>query len=650
MRICIRLVLALVFAAAFPALLCAQFQEPTTEELKMTADPKAPGASAVYLYREERTDDLLHFHTYYSRIKVLTEKGKELATVQIPYEKGKFQVAAIQGRTIHPDGTVIPLTAKPSDLLDFKGAGRQFNQMVFTLPSVEVGSILEYRLQLRYSDDALSSPDWIIQQPYYIHKAHYFFNPDYNNGHVITNSRGEVLDGLMYSRRLGPGEYVVKDSQNRFTLDLTDIPALPDEDWMPPLNSIRYSVDFFYTSANSGNEFWEKEGRFWAKNADHFASPSGSLKSAVAGIVSAGDSEDAKARKIYAAVMKIKNTDFIANSSNAHSSGNKDASGVWKQQSGSSDEIAMLYVALARAAGLKAWPMEVVNRKRATYDPTYLSMSQFDDYIAIVQIGGNEIYLDPGEKLCSFGTLHWQHELAHGIRMTDKGTAIEMTPAGTPKSASIQRTADLTVDEHGAVSGTVRMVMNGQEALYWRQLAQVKEATEVGNEFSESIRSTLPDGVQANFSQFEGLDGFDSDLVAVAKVSGSLGSATGKRLILPGLFFEARGKYPFVSNESRTAPIDHHFATMEQDEATYRLPAEFKIDSSPKAANVSWGDHGTMTVRSSMKDGSITISRALVRNSAVLDAGYYKNLREFYQSMSEADQQQVVLVHTGSGI
>jgi len=89
---------------------------------------------------------------------------------------------------------------------------------------------------------------------------------------------------------------------------------------------------------------------------------------------------------------------------------------------------------------------------------------------------------------------------------------------------------------------------------------------------------------------------------------------------------------------------------MEQDEATYRLPAEFKIDSSPKAANVSWGDHGTMTVRSSMKDGSITISRALVRNSAVLDAGYYKNLREFYQSMSEADQQQVVLVHTGSGI
>jgi len=44
------LLLPLVFAA--PALLIAQFQDPTPEEFKMTADPKAPGAAAVYLYYE----------------------------------------------------------------------------------------------------------------------------------------------------------------------------------------------------------------------------------------------------------------------------------------------------------------------------------------------------------------------------------------------------------------------------------------------------------------------------------------------------------------------------------------------------------------------------------------------------------------------
>jgi hypothetical protein len=50
----------LSLALASPALLRAQFQDPTPDELKMTADPKAPGASAVYLYREEATDDATH--------------------------------------------------------------------------------------------------------------------------------------------------------------------------------------------------------------------------------------------------------------------------------------------------------------------------------------------------------------------------------------------------------------------------------------------------------------------------------------------------------------------------------------------------------------------------------------------------------------
>src|SRR5580658_2912327 len=151
---------AIVLLASASVSVLGQFQEPTAEELHMTADPKAPGAAAVYLYLEEKTDDAVHFHSYYARIKVLTEKGKDLATIRVPYEHGPFQVAAIEGRTIHTDGSIVKLAAKPSDLMAYRGGGHQYNQMTFTLPSVEVGSILEYRLQIRYSEDTVSSPTW----------------------------------------------------------------------------------------------------------------------------------------------------------------------------------------------------------------------------------------------------------------------------------------------------------------------------------------------------------------------------------------------------------------------------------------------------------------------------------------------------------
>jgi hypothetical protein len=66
----------------------------------------------------------------------------------------------------------------------------------------------------------------------------------------------------------------------------------------------------------------------------------------------------------------------------------KNAEDVWQQKSGSGDDLALLYVALARAAQLDVWPMKVVDRTRATFDPNYLSTSQLDDYIAIVQLNG----------------------------------------------------------------------------------------------------------------------------------------------------------------------------------------------------------------------------------------------------------------------
>jgi hypothetical protein len=155
----------LLLALASPAILFAQFQQPTPDELKMTADPKAPGAAAVYLNVEEVANDPLHFQSFYARIKVLSEKGKELATVEVPYLQRNFQITDIKARTIHADGTIIPLTGKPADLLVSKtktktGENFQVDKKVFTLPSVEVGSILEYRYELRYDDDEYSSPSW----------------------------------------------------------------------------------------------------------------------------------------------------------------------------------------------------------------------------------------------------------------------------------------------------------------------------------------------------------------------------------------------------------------------------------------------------------------------------------------------------------
>ncbi|MGD0735222.1 MAG: DUF3857 domain-containing protein [Terracidiphilus sp.] len=638
----------LLLAAASPALLFAQFQQPTDEELKMTADPKAPGAAAVYLYREETTDDALHYQTFYERIKILTEKGKELATIHIPYLHGTFKVSDIRGRTIHPDGTVIPLTTKPSDLMDSKTTTRQVNQVVFTLPSAEVGSILEYRLQIRYDDDIVFSPQWEIQQPFFVHKAHYHWSPMLGGGRYISDSKGRVLNNLMWATVGFPRDSVVKDSQNHFTVDLTDIPAIPDDDWMPPLNTLKWKVDFYYTYAYAGKQFWDDELKSWTKNAERFTNPSGQLKDAVSQIVAPSDTEEQKARKIYAAVMKLDNTRFGRAKSDAERKAEKlktvkAAEDVWKQQSGSDDDMALLFVALGRAAGLKVWPMEVVDRSKAFFDPLYLNSDQLNDYIAVLDLGGKDVFLDPGQKMCPFGALSWNHSLASGFRLSDKGAAFATTPSEPYKSAVMQRDADLTIAADGSTDGSIRYIMTGPQALRWRQLALQNDADEVKKRFNESIRADMPDGVDVDFDHFLALDDYNVNLMAIVKVSGNLATATGKHFFLPGLFFESHAKHPFVAQDKRLVPIDVHYASMENDEVVYHLPPGFTVESAPQPTTLSWPNHAMLKISSVTKDSDVTVSRAFAHNYAILDSKEYSDLHDYYQKVATADQQQLVL-------
>jgi len=178
--------LLLLLVAASPLVARAQFPAVSKEELNMTSDPKAPGAAAVYLYREDTEDDPHAFRTVYARIKVLTEAGKSAAVVQIDFPKtfvfnalgnnfsrlasgsatnwslpaiehagedqpwdtesyvGKVEIGALEGRVTHLDGSVVPLAGKASELLKVS-KGHRGSETTFTMPGVEVGSVIEYR-------------------------------------------------------------------------------------------------------------------------------------------------------------------------------------------------------------------------------------------------------------------------------------------------------------------------------------------------------------------------------------------------------------------------------------------------------------------------------------------------------------------------
>jgi hypothetical protein len=628
---------------AFP-----EWQQPTSDELKMTADPAAPDSPAVYLFLEEKVDDNLHYHSFYARIKILTEKGKEMfGDIALPYEAQVFNITDISGRTIHSDGTVIPFSGKPLEKLVMHSGDRRVMEKVFSMPDVQVGSIIEYRWQLRYDNNTLSSPNWYIQQPVFVHKAHYHFNAT-KSSHVITSKEHgheNVANGLSFSYSL-PAGVKVREGLDGFDLSVENIPALPDEDYMPPFQSFSYRVTFYYSPWLSVEDYWKNQGKYWTKEVDRFADVSARIKTDAQAIVAPGDSDQQKAQKIYEAVMQLENTSFTRTHSALENKAEglkvKTAADIWDQKRGSDDEIARLYLALARAVGLKAYQMIVVNRDQNVMQQAYLNWDQMDDEIVIVSIGGKEVYLDPGQRYCEFGKLHWKHTWTNGVRQTDNGTAIAMTPGMEYAANREDRYANLKLDADGTVHGQIRIAMTGVQALRWRQQALRGDEAEVKKAFEDSLQPQMPPGVQAKTNHFISLNDSKTMLMAIVDVSGSIGTATGKRVFLPAIFFEASSKPLFVASK-RENVVDLHYPRMIQDQVMIDLPENLGVESLPQKSEVKFLPFATYASAFGVKGSQFQYARSFVLGTPFYKPDEYSQLRDFYQKLNTADQEQLVL-------
>jgi hypothetical protein len=631
----------------------------------MTADPKAPGADAVYFNIDEIANDPMHYQSYTARIKVLTEKGKELATVELPYLKGNTKISDIKGRTIHADGTIYPLTVKPEDLMVTKTGERQVGKKVFTLPNVEVGSILEYRYDLRYDDNEFSSPQWEIQRPYFVHAAHYSFTPfkefmpdgtpDRGTSLYLVDERGREVHSLIWWSHLPPGVVIKTSVNGSYSVDVTDVPAIPDEEWMPPIQSVLYKVNFYYSFAHDATDYWMSEAKLWSKDVDKFAEPSKAIKAAVDGLIAPGDSDLDKAKKLYVAVEALDNTDYSRRKTETEMKTLKikearHAEDTWAQKSGSSEDIAMLYLAMLRAAGLTAYAVKVVDRDRGTFDPSYQSLSQLDTTVVAINIGSQETVLDPGEKMCPFGTLNWRHSNARGLGQSSQGVGVSTTPEQSYKQNSVNRVADLTLDAHGGITGQIQVVMTGQKALRWRQFALRNDDSELKKRFDrDELEGAVPEGVEAHVDHFLSVDQPDQNLIAMVKVTGSLGTATSKRILLPGLFFETHGHVPFVTEEKRLEPVDMEYGDRVTDDVTYHLPPGAAVEGAPQDASVSWQGHAMFILKSKAGPNQIEIANSLARAFTIAKPEEYQDLRGFYQKVAAVEQAQLVLSMAPAG-
>ena len=614
------------------------------EEMALTGVPEQPGAPAIVLDREEEDNDKLHAHSVYQRIKIFTEPGRAYADVQLPYNRRHFNIDSISGRTVHADGSIVPFQGKPFDKVVEKGHGVRVHVKSFTLPDVQVGSIIEYRYSVRYADNVVTFPEWTVQEDLFQKRAKFRFVPIRRD---FSLDRGHV-EGIAWTTFL-PKDYKVEEKITPVSyaveLDAPNVPAFRREPHMFPEQTMKYRVNFYYRLGEMKN-FWKDEGKYWNKHVEAFLGHKKGVAEAASKIVTPSDTPEQKVRKIYAFVSQLENRSFIPLRADAEQRilglrPNEGVDDVLAQNSGTHDELNSLFVAMVRATGIDAWVMEVPSRDRTFFQEAFLSSEQFDAEVAIVSLNGKDVFLDPGTRYCPYGLMDWRYSSSKGIRQTAKGTEFADTPGTTYSDAVVIRIARLKLTDHGTVEGTVAVGFNGLEALNRRQSLGKTDDEGRKKELEDEVKSWLPGSSEVTLTRIGNWDVADKQLSAEFKVTSPLATSAGKRWIITPLLFHVNEK-PMFSAAERVNPIYLYYQSREIDEIHIALPPEAEIESLPPNTQVKL-EYAMYQNEQKPEGHGIFGRRDLAMGTIGIAVEEYKDIKGFYDKVKAADDQQAIL-------
>jgi len=619
------------------------------EELTQKQSKIDPNADAEALFREVWIDR--HATTNYLRLKIFNQRGREkYSDVKIEY-LAKFQISGVSGRTIHADGTVIDLSKDSIfDQVEVKVKKGNLNVKVlsFALPSVEPGSIVEYRWT---EDNGRRVSPYIpldVQSDYPVREVTF---------HVKPAGSDRVIYPPMHFMRFGcEPQQSSPDSKGFTALTVLDVPAYHDEPFSPPERSSRQWILAYYDEEGySLNDFWSTIGKEEYKQSKEEIRINGEIKEVAAAVVSNGKTDEERLSLLAdycRQTIKDVWSDDISTELREQFKPNKNSADTFHRKIGTPRDIDMTFIALAQAAGYKARLALVADRRSFLFNPKLHSSFFLNNYDAAVQINGKWKFYDVGDRWAPPGTLAWREQAVYALIPDATNSEWVQTPLLTPNETKIQRVADFTLSPEGDLDGDVRELYWGNESIGFREA----HASQTDAERQEFVREKLKDA----FSDFEVAQVLvtmspDANLPVGIKyrllVKG-YAQRTGKRLFLHPSFFNA-GRSAYFTSSERTNAIYFDYPWNESDVVTIHLPNGFELDHAESPASFDFPPSGQYAAKLFIQSATNTLTyqrsfTVAADQRLLLDPVQYAPLKAVFDRIHANDEHIVTLKATES--
>jgi len=603
---------------------------PLTDAEKQQKAPrvdKAAGAEAlfwrVHVWDEVVGNDWQRHYVNYVRIKIFNEEGKKkVSSIEIPFGN-QIGITNIEGRTIKPDGTIVPLQKQDIHEKEVIRLGNIRRKVkTFAMPALEPGAIVEYRTREVHFKANVRYLRAEMQREYPIQKMTYYVKP-FDRDHV--NLRMMLWPFNCKNTPLNL-------EMNGFSsTSATDLPAFEPEPYMLGEDNIRAWILFLYMENDRRDpaKYWEKRGKDVYNQMKVSLRLNDEIKEAAAKAVEGAQSDEQKVFALIGYLRKNMRKLFDRSVSDSERSSlikslpkerERTSAEIFKSKIGMPDEWNTLFAAMAQSVGLEARPALVGDRAGISFHPNLVDTYFLDNVDMAVKLDGKWRIFDAATNRLPANMLSWQEEGTQALVSDPKAPTFVATPFSTPDESVSLRRANFKLSEDGTLEGDVDLYYTGHAAAE-RRAGKAGEPLEKQKEEVKELETRVHAGSEVTEIQLENVDDTSKALHYKYHVRiPGYAQRTGKRLLFAPLFFQ-QGATPRFSASERKYPIAFQYAWKEDDEVRIKLPAGFKVDNGENPGDLEFGPPGAYKLAMGVtKDNEFVCGRTLLfgRNGAIM--------------------------------
>jgi len=591
-------------------------------------------------------------HEYHVKIKIFDNKGFDKGTVEIPaynynedadsYEK----IEDITGITYYKDDNGLTQKVELDNQKIYPVRENKYKSTYkFALPGIRNGCVIEYKYKVisPYFD---AFHDWHFQgdipkvySEYEVHiPALWHYNASLKGSLKLTKNTSTVEPHCF--------------TANGTTCDcsfmvyaMSDVPALVSEDYMTSANNFLSAINFElvdYTNPYNINGAKIKQASDWKqveytlKSYLYFGDQlkkKGLFKDRIEPVIAGKTDDLSKAKAIYVYIQQL----FKWNEQNGMFSVDGISSALNKHAGNDADINLSLIVAL-NAAGLNTEAVLLSTRDNGTVNTLYPVINDFNYVIAKVNIGDQSYLLDATDPLLSFGILPLRclNDKGRVFTLDKPSYWINLSPPQKQKST---HTLDFILQDDGNLKGTLINYSFGYDAYLKRTAIKKFNSTD---EYVENLNGQSSK-IKILKSEITNLDSLDQPLIEKYDLEVNIiDKLNGNSLIFNPFFWYKISTNPFKLAE-RSYPVDLGMPSDERFKLTIHLPAQYSVETPPKAIEVVMPDNGGKFLTNyEQDDNSFTFSHIIQLNKPVYNSEEYPYLKELYNKIIQSEKEEIV--------